>query len=236
MKQPKAAREPAGGSPGTRSVRNRVLGAAFAAFMQNGYERTSTLEIATRARVSKREIYALFASKQAMLAACITERAEKMRLPLDLPAPTTREALAATLGGFGTTVLGVVCGPSVLAVYRLAIAESDGSPEIARMLDQTGRGANRAALVALLGKAQASGLIGSADPATLAAQFAALMWDDLLVRLLLRVTRPPGPAEMAERARAAAAALLALHPAPGPAPADRPDGTASARRSRSKRR
>jgi AcrR family transcriptional regulator len=186
--------------------------------------------------VSKREIYALFASKQAMLAACITERAEKMRLPLDLPAPTTREALAATLAGFGTTVLGVVCGPSVLAVYRLAIAESDGSPEIARMLDQSGRGANRAALVELLGKAQANGLIGSADPATIATQFAALLWDDLLVRLLLRVTRPPGPAEMAERARAAAAGLLALHPAPAPSTPGRPVGGASTRGPRSKRR
>ena len=39
--------------------------AAFAALMEKGYARTSTLEIATRARVSKRELYAEFGSKSA---------------------------------------------------------------------------------------------------------------------------------------------------------------------------
>ena len=37
--------------------RQRILGAAFSAFMANGYAETSTLEIATRARVSKRALY-----------------------------------------------------------------------------------------------------------------------------------------------------------------------------------
>jgi AcrR family transcriptional regulator len=38
------------------AVRERILEAAFAAFMKSGYAMTSTLEIATRARVSKREL------------------------------------------------------------------------------------------------------------------------------------------------------------------------------------
>jgi AcrR family transcriptional regulator len=46
----------------------------------------STLEIATRAKVSKRDLYALFGSKRAMLAACIKERAARMRQPLVLTA------------------------------------------------------------------------------------------------------------------------------------------------------
>src|ERR1700724_3861662 len=41
------------------AVRERILEAAFAAFMKSGYATASTLEIATRARVSKRELYAL---------------------------------------------------------------------------------------------------------------------------------------------------------------------------------
>ena len=36
------------------AVRERILEAAFAAFMKSGYATASTLEIATRARVSKR--------------------------------------------------------------------------------------------------------------------------------------------------------------------------------------
>jgi len=46
------------------AVRERILKAAFAAFKKNGYATTSTLEIATRARVSKRELYALASWQQ----------------------------------------------------------------------------------------------------------------------------------------------------------------------------
>src|SRR5215469_9231086 len=55
------------------AVRQRILEAAFAAFMKSGYATASTLEISTRARVSKRELYALVGNKQEMLIACISE-------------------------------------------------------------------------------------------------------------------------------------------------------------------
>src|SRR5437016_11657243 len=84
-------------------ARNRILGAAFSAFMEGGYAQTSTLEIATRARVSKRELYALFGNKEAMLVACITERAQRLQAPLDLPALRDREGLAKVLTVVGTT-------------------------------------------------------------------------------------------------------------------------------------
>ena len=39
-------------------VQERILGAAFKAFTQDGYAGTSTLDIATRAKISKRDLYA----------------------------------------------------------------------------------------------------------------------------------------------------------------------------------
>ena len=75
-------------------VRARILEAAFAAFMKSGYATTSTLEIATRARVSKRELYALVGNKQEMLIACISARATRLQVPADLPVPHDRETLA----------------------------------------------------------------------------------------------------------------------------------------------
>jgi len=50
------------------AARRRILSAAFAAFTENGYAGTSTLEIATRAHVSKRELYGLVGNKQELLA------------------------------------------------------------------------------------------------------------------------------------------------------------------------
>ncbi len=170
------------------------------------------MEIATRAKVSKRELYTYFSNKQAMLGACIAERTKRMRLPLGTPATTDRKAVATTLTAFGTAILSGVCDPSTLAVFRLAIAES--VPEIAHALDAAGRQANRTALIAFLRKAQEHGHFRAADPGTMATSFFALLWGDLLVWLLLRVTDPPTAKEIDRRARAATEALLVLFPEP----------------------
>src|ERR1700733_13829309 len=67
------------------AARERILEAAFAAFMESGYAAASTLEIATRARVSKRELYALVGNKQEMLVTCISARAGRLKVPADFP-------------------------------------------------------------------------------------------------------------------------------------------------------
>jgi len=203
-----------------QSVRARVLEAAFGVFRKRGFSAASTLEIATRAKVSKRDLYALFGSKHAMLAACIKARAAGMRRPLELtaPVPQSSAAVAATLVEFGTSVLRVVSHPDVLTVHRLAIAESDRAPEIARTLDRNGRAANHAALADWLAKVQAQGLIGAGDPAVMAAHFLAILWGGLLIQLLLRVRAAPSAEEIESRAHAATQALLLLYAPPGAAP------------------
>ena len=197
-----------------RSTRERLLNAAFAVFRKRGFSGASTIEIATRARVSKRDLYALFSSKHDMLTACIRERTSRMRQPVELaaPIPISKEAVEATLIELGTSILRVACHPDVLAVHRFAIAESDRAPEIARTLDSSGREANHAALGAWLARAQAQGLIGAGDPGAMAAHFFAVLWGGLLIQLLLRVRDAPTPDEIESRARAATQAILTLYP------------------------
>ena len=202
------------------AVRKRILDAAFAAFMKNGYATASTLEIATRARVSKRELYALVGNKQKMLIACINERAKRLDVPADLPVPRDRETLARVLAAFGAKLVREVSDPTVIAVFRLAIAEVAQAPEVARALDSIGREAGRAAMRKIMAQAQASGLL-TGRPAELAGQFAGLLWRDLMVSLLLGVAERPSPREIAGRARDAAAAFLELHAPPNDAPAAR---------------
>jgi AcrR family transcriptional regulator len=195
-------------------VRGRILEAAFAAFMKSGYAAASTLEIASRARVSKRELYALVGNKQQMLIACITYRARRLEVPADLPVPRDRETLAHVLSSFGAQLVREVSDSAVIAVFRLAIAEAVHAPEVAQVLDSIGRETSRAALRKLMARAQQSGLLHG-SPTELAEQFIGLLWRDLLVSLLLGVTERPGPREIAARARGAAAAFLQLHPLPG---------------------
>jgi AcrR family transcriptional regulator len=197
-----------------QAVREQILSAAFAAFTEHGYAGTSTLEIATRANVSKRELYASFDSKQAMLTACIAERAKRMRAPLELRPPSDRESLEGTLQAFGAAVVREVSHPSVLGVYRLALSEAERSPEVALALHTHGRKANHVAISDFLATAQERDLIESGDPGAMATQFLALLWGDLLNQLLLRVANAPTAAEIEQRAHAATQAFLLLHPEP----------------------
>jgi len=195
-------------------ARQRILDAAFAAFMEGGYAGTSTLEIATQARVSKRELYTLVGSKQEMLAACIGERAKRLQVPADLPEPSDRESLARALETFGTQLLREVSDPTVITVFRLAIAEAVRAPEVAQALNSIGVETSRTALREIMKQAQSAGLLDG-DVAEMAEQFSGLLWGSLMTRLLLRVTDRPAPREIARRARDATAAFLQLHPQPG---------------------
>jgi AcrR family transcriptional regulator len=195
-------------------MQDRILGAAFKAFTEDGYAETSTLEIARRAKISKRDLYANFSSKHAVLVACIKSRAERMRLPPDLPTPRTRQTLASTLTSFASNLVREVSHPSVIATFRLAIAEAARSPEIAQALDVAGRDATRGALAELLASAQSTGLIGPGEPAETAMQYLGLLWESLMVGLLLGVAATPEPAEAERRATKATAAFMQLHPDP----------------------
>jgi AcrR family transcriptional regulator len=197
-------------------VRKRILEAAFAVFIEHGYAEATTLGIATRAKVSKRELYALVGNKEEMLVACITERAKRMRRPADLPNLGNREDLAEALTTFGALLLREVSDPTVIAVFRLAISEAERAPQIAQTLDSMGREAGRAALKEMLIGAQSSGLL-IGDSAEMAEQFMALLWGNFMVSLLLRLVDPPSSADARQRARDATAALLQLHPAPAKA-------------------
>src|SRR5260370_16901130 len=122
--------------PASSSIRERVLNAAFTLFRELGFSSTSMLDIVTRARVSKRDLYALFKNKHAVLAACIGEHAQQMRRPLEgaNPVPETRDALAALLVKFGVSILQTICHPNALTVFPLPIPESAPLPHIPRTL------------------------------------------------------------------------------------------------------
>ncbi|HVZ33552.1 MAG TPA: TetR/AcrR family transcriptional regulator [Polyangiaceae bacterium] len=200
-----------------QSPRERILRAAMEAFMELGYSDASTLEIATRAQVSKRELYALFGSKQAMLAACIADRVGRMQLPTELPAPRDRRELVDMLAKLGATVLREVSDPGVMAVFRLAINEAQRAPEVAATLE-TARRLMRTTAQNIVAQAQSAGLIGAGDPSEIAARYLALLWGDLMVSILLRVREAPSSSEIARRVTQAGEDFLRLYPEPKKSP------------------
>jgi AcrR family transcriptional regulator len=199
-------------------VRQRLIEVAFSAFMERGFAETSTLEIATRARASKRELYAEFGSKQDMLIACISERAKRFQMPANLPEPRDRETLARVLTAFGTGLLREVSDPAVITVFRLAITEAVRTPEVAQALNEKGIEASRGVLREVMTRARSNRLL-SGEPAEMVDHFVGLLWGNRMLGLLLGVIDRPSAHEIAGRAEAATAALLRLYP---PAKGEKP--------------
>jgi AcrR family transcriptional regulator len=195
-------------------VRQRILEAAFALFMERGFAATSTLEIATRAKVSKRALYEEVGTKDEMLMACISERAQRLKVPAELPEPTDRAALSQLLVAFGSRLLRETTDPTVVGVYRLAAAETISAPEVAKALERIALAPTRAAIREIMNRARTAGLVDG-EPAEMADCFAGLLWgSSLLMNLVLRVAERPGPRELTRRAEHAADALLRLYPQP----------------------
>jgi AcrR family transcriptional regulator len=210
----KKSAKPVPASDGENPVRARILEAAFSAFMERGFAATSTLEIATRARASKRELYAEFASKQDMLLGCIRQRAERLRLPVDLPEISDRTALERALVAFGSQLLREVSDPAVVTVFRLAIAEAVHAPEVAQTLSDVAMAASREAMREIMRRAIEARLLGGGAP-EMAEQFFGLLWGSRMLGLLLNTAERPGTKEITARAEGAASAFLAVYPAPG---------------------
>jgi AcrR family transcriptional regulator len=213
---PKAKRTASRGSdvvPESPS-RGRIISAAFHGFVENGFADTTMLQIASRAKVSKRDLYANFPNKEAVLMACIADRAARMRLP-DLPAPDSRASLETILMQFGRTVIREVCDNAVTAVYRLAVGEAQRSTEVAKILNAS-RLVNRQALARLLSEAQANGILGPGNARDMMEEFLALLWGDLMFERLIGAADVPKPPEIERRARKATQALLKLY-SPGAA-------------------
>jgi AcrR family transcriptional regulator len=193
--------------------RRAILAAAFDVLMERGYAGASTLEIATRAKVSKRELYAEFGNKGGILEALIATTADRMQAPLALPDVADKPAFATALTRYGITALGELCHPAVTAINRLAVAEAGGTSELGRILERSGREPNRLALGQMMKRAQDAGFLDAGDPNRMSGQFFSLLFGDIPVRLMLGVIEPPAATEIRQRAEAAADALLKLYPA-----------------------
>jgi AcrR family transcriptional regulator len=197
------------------SIRDRILAAAFACIKENGYSGASTLDIANRARVSKRDLYALFPKKDDMLLACIAERATAISASLELPEPRDIRSLAAVLEEFGFRVLKAVTRGDVVTAFRFAIARSGDLPQIANSLDRQGRLASRKQFSKVLDQAVANGLLAPGEIDRMTRTFFGLLWADLQVGLLLGVAKAPSEDDMRSLAAEATRNFLSIHGAGG---------------------
>jgi TetR/AcrR family transcriptional repressor of mexJK operon len=112
------------------SHRDRILNAASDAFLEFGFEQTSTADIARRAGISKRDLYSHFADKRALLGAVVVGLQTDMLLAM-APRWSSTEQVSVLLHHAATTILDFILSDRFGKLLRIVVAEFYQSPEIA---------------------------------------------------------------------------------------------------------
>ena len=151
-------------SPRAQAKRQQIMAAARQLFLAQGYERSSTEAIRQAAGVSKQTLYVYFPSKVALLSAVVLEELADYGFEhADSGPPLSLNDLRTQLLRLAKLFIGKLMQPDALSLLRLLIGEAVHLPELRGVV----RGAFPARLLerveALLGAAQAAGVIHTPD-------------------------------------------------------------------------
>lgn len=124
---------PRGRPPLGEAARKRILRATAAVFLERGFERANTSELARRARTSKQTLYALFPTKADLFAGVIGAHTEKL-FARHAHYIASEKPPRVALTEIGQTVLGMFTNPEFQALYRIVVAETRNFPRLARQL------------------------------------------------------------------------------------------------------
>jgi len=157
-----------------------IVRAATDLFLRQGYQATSTEQIAAAAAVSKQTVYSRFGDKESLfreivLGVAATAEAFADELTESLADVTTAEDVEPVLRSMARRYLAAVMDPQVLALRRLVIGEAARFPEVAAAYHERSPARVLAALTAGFARLAERGLITLADPRRAADDFAFLL-------------------------------------------------------------
>ena len=187
MSKPHICLKPPGPKPSAK--REAILDAAQRTFLEVGYAATSMDGVSSRAAVSKATIYAHFESKDQLFAAVIRRRCE--RSAAFAPVEDKGDARS-TLRLVGRRLLDLLLQTDSLAMFRVVVAESARQPELARAFYESGPGAGKAQIAAVIADLTARGELAVAEPWQAADLFTGMLRTDLFMRTLLGLPQPEG--------------------------------------------
>jgi TetR/AcrR family transcriptional regulator, mexJK operon transcriptional repressor len=171
---------PAARSRAREGKRAAIVRAATELFLAQGYQATSTEQIAAAAAVSKQTVYNQFADKRTLFAEIVlgvgaTADAFLAELASTVAAVGTATEVEPTLRRVARRYLAVVGHPQVLALRRLVISEATRFPDLAA--DYYARTPSRVleALAGHLAELGRRGLVTVDDPARAADDLAFLL-------------------------------------------------------------
>jgi AcrR family transcriptional regulator len=149
--QPAPTTRKRGGRPSAEhagEVDRRILDAATTLFLRSGFDATSCDQVVAMAGAGKATLYARYANKDALFSA-VVHRALERAAP---PAPGLPSAMPVweRLRAVGLHLLQQALTEESVALLRVCLTTAQRLPELARMVDQSGRDSSVASIVAVL--------------------------------------------------------------------------------------
>ncbi len=178
----------------TDPKRQAILNGATRMFLAHGYRNVSMEKIAQAAPVSKATLYNHFDSKNALLAAVISDLCGSL---LQTMAQVTIESddVENNLTKIATSAVDLIYAEDALAIYRLVVAESPDFPELGQLFYQSGPQTVLTQLEDYFRQLNAEGSFNITDPVFAADAFFSMLKGDLHLRCLLTKTLRPSADE-----------------------------------------
>lgn len=151
----------------------QILRGAAAVFAEDGYEGASMSRIATRAGVSKGTLYNYFDGKAEMFAAWMVGECECTLADMFDTAAIEGD-MPAALRQIGHRMLRMMISSAGITMHRMAVAESQKFPELARAFYHAGPARATRHMAAWLDAQAAAGRLAIPDTEFAAQQFFAL--------------------------------------------------------------
>jgi TetR/AcrR family transcriptional repressor of mexJK operon len=141
---------------------DRILDAAQALFLAQGFEATSLNQIAVAAGATKRTLYVKVGDKSEIFAAAVRRMLDQRRERLDDPG--AGGSVAERLVRFCDSLLVVALDPDVLRLCRILVAEAPRFPALASLMEEQMTHGALLRLADLLRDEAARGRLAMDDP------------------------------------------------------------------------
>lgn len=193
--------------PDTKSPKaQQILEGARTVFLESGYEGASTDKIAKQAGVSKGTLYNYFPDKEKLFMAVMQDECKKQAAAI-FEVENQSAGIEATLRELAQNYVGLCVSPFI-HIYRLAIAEANRFPALARAFYDSGPDLASRRMTQLLAGAVAKGELKIDDLDLAAHQFSQLCKADLFEKRLFQVKLSATPEEINHIADSAVDAFL----------------------------
>ena len=194
----------------TEAMRQTLMEAASAVFLEQGFDRTLMSDISARAGCSKGTLYSYFKSKEELFFEVVIGGTEQECQAVVLVLDKSCGSLDEALQRFGESFLSLLYSPRFQALRRLTFCDNSKA-NIGRRVFEHGVKQYQGMVANFLALAMEQGELRTVSPEVAADHLCGLLESELLLKFLLKVLDEVTANELARIAKRAVNAFLGAY-------------------------